>query len=63
MKVRKGGQEFTLYIGADGRWTMHAWSHVAAENRMAWIATAHDVSAADPFLDNEPSTVVYDAWR
>ena len=53
-------EEYTLYIGADGVWTMHQWDPLAAEGEQ-WIGTVIGVSDRDPF--RPASRVEYNAWR
>lgn len=55
MQVITDERTYTLYIGADGIWTMHAWASPAG----GWVNTFNDVSTYNPFS----SRVDYDAWR
>jgi len=62
MKVWHMMNEYTLYIGADGTWTMHTFSHLHGASE--WRETHMDVSRVNPFKSYRSSSrVEYDAWR
>lgn len=58
MRVTTETFEYTLYIGADGIWTMHTWDPGAPTGEQ-WIDSTRGVNLVNPFL----SSVDYDAWR
>jgi hypothetical protein len=58
MRVTLGAFEYTLYIGANGIWTMHTWQ-MSLPHGQQYVTTDYNVSAVNPFL----SEVTYDAWR
>ena len=59
MRVLTATHEFTLYIEADGAWTMHVWRRGGSWDDVRWTATYRNINEQDPFV----SSVVYDAWR
>jgi hypothetical protein len=62
MKVWHMMYEYTLYVGADGLWVMHAFSHMNGHSE--WRSSHQDVSNVNPFKPYRSSSrVEYDAWR
>lgn len=58
MKVFTSDREYSLYIGADGVWTMHTFDPTRPEGSQ-YLDTHCGVNLVNPFL----SSVEYDAWR
>lgn len=63
MRVITPTFEYTLYIGADGVWTMHTWLVEPRADGSRWLDTSHNVSNTDPFSVRVESAVLYNAWR
>lgn len=57
MRVLTHDREYTLYIGADGIWTMHTFNPFAPTGYQ-YLDTHRGVNLVNPFL----SSVEYDAW-
>lgn len=49
---------YTLYIGANGVWTMHVWDESMPEGQR-WQGTVYNVHEADPFRAESTSIVTY----
>lgn len=57
MRVTTETFDYTLYIGADGIWTMHAWNPKMPAG-FQWVDSYRAVNLVNPFA----SEVEYEAW-
>lgn len=64
MRVETLTHVYTLYVGAEGIWTMHVWVKVRGEER--WAESVAHASAKDPFKSSvkyQPDEGPVYVWR